>query len=303
MTKRCADLSDWARAESRYSINKSLTCILRSKSFGSERFYHTCTHSDHKHLKQRKVKEVFLLQLRGCVVCTKSYVPISLHSSPLPLNISFDSFPECLAFLYKTYFGIFVYLLNNYNKKTKIPSSPRQNLEQQIQCTASGGLEIRRRKVHRSLFLFSCLVGIEEEDGMAAWMKVATSKRGGPSRAGKLKILFVGFWETDALMWVQNLRWDLCFTMYLMNEKQLGSKVSWFQIKKKTFYIANNRPYKTSKYLSRVSQKRRKTGRSRWRLWRLSSRTVTSHFCTFGSVFASSYFKWKARTEKENVHP
>lgn len=48
--------------------------------------------------------------------------------------------------------------------------------------------------------------------------------------------------------------------------------------------------------LSRVSQKRRKTGRSRWRLWRLSSRTVTSHFCTLGSVFASSYFKWNART-------
>lgn len=43
--------------------------------------------------------------------------------------------------------------------------------------------------------------------------------------------------------------------------------------------------------LSRVSQKRRKTGRSRWRLWRLSSRTVTSHFCTLRSVFASSYFK------------
>lgn len=57
-------------------------------------------------------------------------------------------------------------------------------------------------------------------------------------------------------------------------------------------------------YLSSVSQKRRKTGRSRWRLWWLSSSTVTSHFCTLGSMRASSYFRWNARTERqENMTP
>lgn len=140
-------------------------------------------------------------------------------------------------------------------------------------------------------------MGIMVGDGMAAWFRVDTSARGGPGRAWRL--------EMDAVIWAQNLRWDLCFTMYLVNKRR---EERWVSNKLK--HISAQLQYtktdgctwswtRIKTDLSRVSQKRRKTGRSRWRLWRLSSRTVTSHFCTLGSVFASSYFRWKARTGGE----
>ena len=94
----------------------------------------------------------------------------------------------------------------------------------------------------------------------------------------------------------QNLKWDLCFTMYLLwrrTQKNEGCD------KLTVMPLGGVEPCKNTHantHLSRVSQKRRNTGRSRCRLWWLSSSTVTSHFCTLGSVFASSYFRWKART-------
>ena len=48
-------------------------------------------------------------------------------------------------------------------------------------------------------------------------------------------------------------------------------------------------------------QKSCRVARSRWRLWRSSSRTATSHLRIFPSSGSSRHLRWKARTAQEHV--
>lgn len=263
--------------------------------------YIQTTNTQHK---QRTVKEVSFLKLSGCWVCTESHVHTSLSLNIAELdsltnkNANFSPSdpimylsPQHVAILYKTFWYL-VELHENIRKQIQQKHKNPLNLQSNISTEEVLG------EVHWIICPPPPVnMGIMMEDGMAACIRGYTSARGGPGRAGRS--------EMDDVIWAQNLRWDLCFTMYLLNKKR---KERWVLCKLKHISVQLQSTktdgctwtctrIKTD--LSRVSQKRRKTGRSRWRLWRLSSRTVTSHFCTLGSVFASSYFRWKARTGGE----
>lgn len=90
-------------------------------------------------------------------------------------NILFKLFPQYVAFLYKTYFGISVELHENIRKQLqqKTQKSPKSDLrcpERQIQHIALGVLEEVLEEVNLDLICPPGKVGVMLEDGLADWM-------------------------------------------------------------------------------------------------------------------------------------